>query len=75
MVNENDYFIQLEESVPMWRKEIPELRIEVNQIFTIVEKKKGFYLKIQPFISLHLPVFLVLRFLPYPSEVLEISRI
>ena len=62
VVNKNDYFIQLEESVTMWRKEIPELRIEINQIFSIVEKQKGFYLKIQLFISLHLPDFLVFRF-------------
>ncbi len=75
VVSKNDYFIQLEESVPMWRNEIPELRIEVNQIFTIVEKSKGFYLKIQPFISLHLPDFSVLRFSPYQSDGLEISRI
>jgi hypothetical protein len=75
VVKRNDHFIKLEESVPFWRNEIPNLRIEVSQIFTLVEKQKGYYLKIQPYISLHLPDLSVIRFSPHKENALEISRI
>jgi hypothetical protein len=75
VVVKNEYFTKLEESIPMWRSEIPDLRIESNEIFTLVEKKRGYYLKVQPFISLHLPDFSVIRFSPYKDNGLEISRI
>jgi hypothetical protein len=75
VVKKNEHFIKLEESVPFWRDEVPNLRIDVSQIFTLVEKQKGYYLKIQPYISLHLPDLSVIRFSPHMEDALEISRI
>jgi hypothetical protein len=75
VVKKNEHYIKLEESVPFWRNEIPNLRIDVSQIFTLVEKQKGYYLKIQPYISLHLPDLSVIRFSPHMEDALEISRI
>ena len=75
VIKKNEHFIKLEESVPFWSNEIPNLRIDVSQIFTLVEKQKGYYLKIQPYISLHLPDLSVIRFSPHLEDALEISRI
>ena len=75
VIKKNEHFIKLEESVPFWRNEIPNLRIDVSQIFTVVEKQKGYYLKVQPYISLHLPNLSVIRFSPHMEDALEISRV
>ena len=75
VVRRNSPYMNIEALIPLWRGKIPDVSFVVDEIHTLVETPKGYYLKIQPYISIHLPDNSLIRFSPYKDDGLEISRI
>lgn len=75
VVRKNSTYMNIEALMPLWRGKIPDFTYVIDEIHTLVEKPRGFYLKIQPCITLHFPENCIIRFSPYKDVGLEISRI
>jgi hypothetical protein len=77
LIPKNEIFSAIEEFI----KAIPQVEgvkrydIEIDQINTLVESKKGFKLKVHPHITFSAPDGSLIRFSPYKKDGLEISRI
>ena len=78
-INDNEVFLRLKASFESYFSEISETRLPLlilmDKIFTAVEMKSGFKLKVHNYIFFELPDGSHFRFSPYGTDGLEISRI
>jgi len=75
LVLRNEVFTIIEDFIRRIPKADLKYTFEVDEIHTLVENKKGFYLKIQPHVTFYTKDGSLLRFSPYKEDGLEISRI
>jgi GNAT superfamily N-acetyltransferase len=78
-INDNEIFLRLKDSFESYFSEISEtqlpLLILMDKIFTAVEMKSGYKLKVHNYLFFELPDGSHFRFSPYGPDGLEISRI
>lgn len=77
LIPKNEVFSAIENFIKAIPQEegVKRYEIEIDQINTLVESKKGFRLKVQPHITFSAPDGSLIRFSPYKKDGLEISRI